>query len=52
MATAKQIIKMLGLKPHPTFGFVAETYRSKQLMADYPGLRDEIDKLNNRCCRT
>jgi predicted cupin superfamily sugar epimerase len=30
MATAKQIVEMLGLKPHPTCGFVAETYRSKQ----------------------
>jgi predicted cupin superfamily sugar epimerase len=24
MVTAKQIIEMLGLKPHPTCGFVAE----------------------------
>ena len=30
METAKQIIEMLGLKPHPTCGFVAETYRSQQ----------------------
>jgi uncharacterized protein len=30
METAKQIIEMLGLKRHPTCGFVAETYRSPQ----------------------
>lgn len=28
--TAEQIIALLGLKPHPTCGFVAETYRSQQ----------------------
>lgn len=45
MATAQQIIEMLGLKPHPTCGFVAETYRSKQqipqqaLPAVYKGSR-------------
>jgi predicted cupin superfamily sugar epimerase len=45
MATAKQIMEMLGLKPHPTCGFVAETYRSKQqipqqaLPAVYEGSR-------------
>jgi hypothetical protein len=45
MATAKQIIEMLGLTPHPTCGFVAETYRSKQqipqqaLPAVYEGIR-------------
>lgn len=30
MDTAEQIIEMLGLKRHPTCGFVAETYRSQQ----------------------
>jgi uncharacterized protein len=45
MSTAKQIIEMLGLKPHPTCGFVAETYRSKQqipqqvLQGTYEGSR-------------
>ena len=45
METAKQIMEMLGLKPHPTCGFVAETYRSKQripqqaLPATYEGSR-------------
>jgi len=45
METAKQIMEMLGLKPHPTCGFVAETYRSKQripqqaLPAIYEGSR-------------
>jgi uncharacterized protein len=45
METAKQIMEMLGLKPHPTCGFVAETYRSKQqvpqeaLPAVYEGSR-------------
>lgn len=28
--TAQQIIDLLGLKPHPTCGFVAETFRSQQ----------------------
>jgi predicted cupin superfamily sugar epimerase len=45
MTTAKQIVEMLGLKPHPTCGLVAETYRSKQqipqqaLPAAYEGSR-------------
>jgi len=45
MDQAKQIIAMLGLKPHPTCGFVAETYRSLQhipqeaLSAAYEGSR-------------
>ena len=45
MDQAKQIIEMLGLKPHPTCGFVAETYRSRQhipqqaLPATYEGSR-------------
>jgi predicted cupin superfamily sugar epimerase len=45
METAKHIVEMLGLKPHPTCGFVAETYRSKQkipqqaLPAAYEGSR-------------
>jgi predicted cupin superfamily sugar epimerase len=45
MATAKEIIDILGLKPHPTCGFVAETYRSRQhipqqaLPAAYEGSR-------------
>jgi uncharacterized protein len=45
MDQAKQIIEMLGLKPHPTCGFVAETYRSLQhippeaLPAAYEGSR-------------
>jgi uncharacterized protein len=45
METAKQIIEMLSLKPHPTCGFVAETYRSQQqipqqaLPAAYEGSR-------------
>ena len=30
METAEEIIELLGLKPHPTCGFVAETYRSPQ----------------------
>ncbi|HJR76995.1 MAG TPA: cupin domain-containing protein [Nitrospiraceae bacterium] len=30
MTTAKDIIDILGLKLHPTCGFVAETYRSRQ----------------------
>jgi uncharacterized protein len=30
MVTAKEIIEILGLTPHPTCGFVAETYRSPQ----------------------
>jgi predicted cupin superfamily sugar epimerase len=30
METAEKIIELLGLKPHPTCGFVAETYRSPQ----------------------
>src|SRR5438093_12573738 len=34
MGTAQQIIEMLGLKPHPTCGFVAETYRAKERIAD------------------
>ncbi len=34
METAKQIIEMLGLKPHPTCGFVAETYRSQERIPD------------------
>ena len=29
MTTAKELIDILGLKPHPTCGFVAETYRSR-----------------------
>jgi uncharacterized protein len=28
--TAQQVIDLLGLKPHPTCGFVAETFRSQQ----------------------
>jgi uncharacterized protein len=45
METAEQIIAMLGLKRHPTCGFVAETYRSRQqiprqaLPASYEGSR-------------
>jgi len=45
MVTAEQIIEMLGLKRHPTCGFVAETYRSRQqvplqaLPASYEGSR-------------
>ena len=45
MDQAKQIIEMLGLTPHPTCGFVAETYRSLQhipqqaLPAVYEGSR-------------
>ena len=45
METAEQIIEMLGLKRHPTCGFVAETYRSRQqiprqaLPASYEGSR-------------
>ena len=45
METAKKIIAMLGLKPHPTCGFVAVTYRSRQqipqhaLPAAYEGSR-------------
>ncbi|HTK87190.1 MAG TPA: cupin domain-containing protein [Nitrospiraceae bacterium] len=45
METAKQIIEMLGLKRHPTCGFVAETYRSRQhipreaLSVSYEGSR-------------
>jgi predicted cupin superfamily sugar epimerase len=45
MTTAKDIIDILGLKPHPTCGFVAETYRSRQkipqqaLPAAYEGSR-------------
>jgi predicted cupin superfamily sugar epimerase len=45
MTTAKEIIDILGLKPHPTCGFVAETYRSRQkisqqaLPAAYEGSR-------------
>ena len=45
MQTAEQIIAMLGLKRHPTCGFVAETYRSRQqiprqaLPASYEGSR-------------
>lgn len=29
---AQQVIDLLGLKPHPTCGFVAETFRSQQLI--------------------
>jgi uncharacterized protein len=32
--TAKQIIALLGLKPHPTCGFVAETYRAQERIPD------------------
>jgi hypothetical protein len=45
MVTAKHIVEMLDLKPHPTCGFVAETYRSKHkipqqaLPAAYEGSR-------------
>ena len=45
MTTAKEIIDILGLKPHPTCGFVAESYRSLQhiprqaLPAAYEGSR-------------
>ena len=45
MTTAKEIIDILGLKPHPTCGFVAETYRSRAeipqqaLPAAYEGSR-------------
>src|SRR5262245_60040783 len=30
--TARQVIDLLGLKPHPTCGFVAEAFRSQQLI--------------------
>jgi uncharacterized protein len=29
---AQQVIDLLGLKPHPTCGFVAETFRSQRLI--------------------
>jgi uncharacterized protein len=32
--TAEGIIELLGLKPHPTCGFVAETYRSQERIPD------------------
>ena len=32
--TAKRIIELLGLKPHPTCGFVAETYRAQERVPD------------------
>jgi predicted cupin superfamily sugar epimerase len=32
--TAARIIELLGLKPHPTCGFVAETYRAKGRIPD------------------
>jgi uncharacterized protein len=44
--TAEQIIKLLGLKPHPEGGFFRETYRSEEgiplegLPEGYPGPRN------------
>jgi uncharacterized protein len=32
--TAERIIELLGLKPHPTCGFVAETYRAQERIPD------------------
>ena len=32
--TSEQVIELLGLKPHPTCGFVAETYRTKGRIPD------------------
>jgi predicted cupin superfamily sugar epimerase len=32
--TAERIIELLGLKPHPTCGFVTETYRAQQRIPD------------------
>jgi predicted cupin superfamily sugar epimerase len=32
--TADQITKLLGLQPHPTCGYVAETYRAQQRIPD------------------
>jgi uncharacterized protein len=32
--TAEQIIELLNLKPHPTCGFVAETYRAQARISD------------------
>lgn len=32
--TAERIIELLGLKPHPTCGFVAETYRAQKRIPD------------------
>jgi uncharacterized protein len=32
--TAERIIALLGLKPHPTCGFVAETYRAQERIPD------------------
>jgi predicted cupin superfamily sugar epimerase len=32
--TAERIIELLGLQPHPTCGFVAETYRAQQRVPD------------------
>lgn len=34
MLTAERIIEWLGLMPHPTCGFVAETYRSQERIPD------------------
>jgi uncharacterized protein len=34
LLTAQRIIELLGLKPHPTCGFVAETYRAQQRIPD------------------
>ena len=32
--TSERVIELLGLKPHPTCGFVAETYRAKERIPD------------------
>jgi len=32
--TAQRLIELLGLKPHPTCGYVAETYRSRHRIPD------------------
>jgi len=32
--TAERLIELLGLKPHPTCGYVAETYRSRERIPD------------------
>ena len=32
--TAQRLIELLGLKPHPTCGYVAETYRSRYRIPD------------------
>ena len=34
--TAERIIELLGLKPHPTCGFVTETYRAQQRFPHTP----------------